>query len=191
MNAERLTTGITRIAMTFMVVGAWSVRAGAADAPVQTWRQTTWQLSLELDAPDLVPQAVLWTIMKHDPVAAFKARIRESRTVFQRQLDQATESSLKKALRRSQMAMTWDLAFRDVTGRDMHLLAAVSGAPEIKSASDPTGKVWLVTKAVEINGKPACWCMPATLALGTERQAQFSAENVVFLEPLYQEAMRP
>jgi len=177
--------------MTIVVVVAWSALSRAADDPVQAWRQTTWQLGLALDAPDLVPQAVLWTILGRDPVTAFKSRIRESRTVFQRQLDQATESALKSGLRRYQIAVTWDLVFRDVTGRDMHLLAAIPGTSQIQSASEPTGKVWIVTKAVEINGKPACWCVPAGLVVGTELQVQFSAANIVFLEPLYQEAMQP
>ena len=152
---------------------------------------STWNLTLELDTPNLHPPVVQYAILAKDPVPGFKARVARQRTFQHRQLKlHAGDQVRMQAIRTAGMTVNWDLGFRDVTGHDMHLLKSTPFPSGGMRANSPDGKRWVVTKTVRIGGKPTCWCMPFEAKKGKEVLVTLSESNAFDLEGTFQSAMQ-
>src|SRR5208337_5268076 len=111
--------------------------------------------------------------------AAFVAQVKRSKSFSRQQLDKAENDARKEQLRAIQMKVTWDLGFRKVTGDGLYLLTKLPGnfSATGLSSNGPGGKKWIVTKTVDIKGKPACWCIPIEVKTGKSINITFSKSN--------------
>jgi len=162
----------------------------AARVPV-TVNASRWRLTLELDTPNLEPPVVQYAIFDKDPVPDFKARVARQPNFHQRQLElHAGDLRRTQAIRTAGMTVNWNLGFRDVTGHDMYLLKSTQfGGPSITSNA-PGGKKWVVTKTVQIDGKPSCWCIPVEVKKGKQVAVTLGESNTFDLQGTFQSAMK-
>lgn len=85
--------------------------------------QNPWSIYLDLDTPNLVPPAVQFALIDKDPVPAFIAKVKKMRGNYL-----SSQSAIKnnekqqELIRAIQMAVTWDIGFREVTGDRLSLL---------------------------------------------------------------------
>ncbi len=160
---------------------------------IKRWQRETWQMGVDLDKPDMEPQAVQWAIFDKDPVPAFMAQIKQSKNFNRQQLSQAGDEAGKEQLRTIQMAVAWDQGFKEVSGAELYLLARRSShdfsATTTLSSNSPGGKKWIVTKTVRINGKPVCWCIPVEVKTGERIDVTFDKKNMFDLRTVYDNAM--
>jgi len=153
------------------------------------FKASTRRVTLELDTPNLDPPVVQYAILDKDPVPGFKARGPRQRTFYQRQLElRAGDLRLKQAMLRYVTA-NWNLGFRAVTGADLHLLVSSQFRSHSIGPNPPDGKIWVVTKTVQIDGKPTCWCIPVEVKKGKEVAVTLSESNTFDLEGTFQSAM--
>jgi hypothetical protein len=158
------------------------------DEAVQRWKSSTWRITLNLDAPNLVPPVVQFAIFDEDPVPGFRARLKKMQTYLQEQLLRTENKAKKELARSSLMSVNWDLGFKRVTGDKLYLLKS---APFTSMTSNsPAGKKWIVTKTVRIKGKPVCWCMTAEVKMGEQTEVIFTEDNVFGLEDVLDTVMR-
>ena len=144
---------------------------------------STWRMTLGLDTPSREPPAVQYALLDKDPVPGFKARVARQRTFRQRQLEQhAGDLSQMQAIRTAGMTVSWDQGFRDVTGADLYLLVSgrLRGGNIMSNA--PDGAKWVVTKTVQMGGKPTCWCIPVQVKKGKEVAVTLGESNKFDLE---------
>jgi hypothetical protein len=161
----------------------------AQDKDLERWKRSTWQMTLKLDTPNLVPPAVQWTLLDKDPVPGFGARVKKMQG-YKKQLERVDDEARKELFRSSQMTVCWDLGFKEVTGDQVNLLISAPGVYEGVSSNAPSGKKWFVTKIVRIKGKPVCWCIPVTVETGKETQVTLTENNMFDLESAFDKAMR-
>jgi beta-lactamase regulating signal transducer with metallopeptidase domain/protocatechuate 3,4-dioxygenase beta subunit len=151
---------------------------------------STWRITLELDAPNLEPPVAQYAILDKDPVPGFRDRVARQRTFHQRQLElHAGDPVRMQTIRTAGMTVNWDLGFRDVTGADLHLLASSQFGGHSAMSNAPEGKKWIVTKTVQIGGRPTCWCIPVEVKKGQEVAVTLSESNTFDLEGTFQSAM--
>lgn len=74
------------------------------------------------------------------------------------------------------MAAAWATVFRKVTGDQLDQLP--SGGSLFCSSNRSDGKKWIVTKVVQIKGKPVCWCVPVEVKTGKEINVTLTEDNV-------------
>lgn len=160
------------------------------DEDIQRWKRETWHIMLNLDTPNLVPPAVQWAVLDEDPVPAFRARIKEMRTHYRKRLERAEDEVKKELVRSSQMTATWDLGFKKVTGDQLYLLTSAPSVSHSFSSNEPDGKKWIVTKIVQIKGKPLCWCILVEVKTGKGIEVTLSEDNMFDLEAVFQNMMR-
>ncbi|MCL4852766.1 MAG: M56 family metallopeptidase [Bryobacteraceae bacterium] len=111
---------------------------------IEQWRKRTWQLGIELDRPDLKPQAVQFAVFEKDPVPGFFAEVKSMRKHDREQLDKAASEARKKQLLDILMTVSWDSGFREVTGDELYLLTRANTV----SSNSAGGKLWVVSKTV-------------------------------------------
>jgi len=151
---------------------------------------STWRMTLELDAPNLEPPAVQYAILDKNPVPGFKARVARQRSFQQRQLElHAGDLHRMQAIRTAGRTVNWDVGFRDVTGADLHLLVSSPFRTTSMMSNAPGGKKWVVTKTVQIGGKPTCWCIPVEVKKGKKVAVTLSESNTFDLERAFQSAI--
>ena len=173
----------------FTVIGvAWNCRVSAQD-DADHWRQSTWQIALDLDSPNLVPAAVQWTVLDNDPLADFSDRVRASRNHYHAQLSEASDDTRKNLIRSSQVRVNWDLGFRQVTGDKVYLLTSAPGVAHVVSSNAPAGKKWIVSKIVHLNGAPACWCIPVDVETGKKVHVTLDEKNMFDLTAAFDNAI--
>jgi hypothetical protein len=63
------------------------------------------------------------------------------------------------------------------------------GSPAI-SSNEPEGKKWLVTKVVEVKGKPVCWSVPVEVKTGEMVRAALTEDNELDLGAAFASAVR-
>ena len=161
----------------------------AQDKDLERWKRSTWQMTLKLDTPNLVPPAVQWTLLDKDPVPGFGARVKKMQG-HKEQLERMDDKARKGLFRSSQMTVCWDLGFKEVTGDLINLLISAPHVFQGVSSNAPGGKKWIVTKIVQIKGKPVCWCLPVTVETGKETQITLTESNKLDLESAFDKAMR-
>ena len=86
------------------------------------------------------------------------------------------------------MAAAWATVFRKVTGD--HLDQLPSGGSLFCSSNGSDGKKWIVTKVVQIKGKPVCWCIPVEVKTGKEISVTLTEDNVFDLGSVFDSALR-
>ncbi|MCI0492015.1 MAG: hypothetical protein L0Z07_03660 [Planctomycetes bacterium] len=109
---------------------------------------------------------------------------------LQKRLERANDEAAREQIRSSQMTVNWDLGFKEVTGYEVNLLTSVPGVSTIISSNGPDGKKWIVTKIVQIKGKPVCWCIPAEVKTGNQIEVTLTEKTVFGLEAVHDETMR-
>ena len=90
--------------------------------------------------------------------------------------------------RRIQASVSWNLGcFKAITGDRVHLLTGSStiGGDRLK------GKRWIVTKTVQLSGKPVCWCLPVEVNPNVEAELTLNVKNAFDLRATYDKAMQP
>ncbi len=157
-----------------------------------TQNRSTWRLSIALDAPDLEPPVVQYALFDKDPVAGYIARLKDVRANYQSRLERAASKADKDMIQTSQMTVLWDLGFRDVSGADVHLLKSSSlDAPGTMIGSNgPDGKKWIVSKTVQSDGKPTCWCVPVYVKKGRQTEAALTEANAFDLQSTFDKALQ-
>ncbi len=138
-----------------------------------------WQLRIDMDVPSLAPQAVLYAIFDKDPVAAFTAHVKKTESYRRQQLEKADNDARREQLRDIDMSGSWDIGFKEVSGDRVGLLTKRPGARSggTSSSNTPAGKRWIVTKTVQIDGKPVCWCIPVEVKRGELTTVTLSENN--------------
>lgn len=156
----------------------------------------SWGLHPTLDMPELVPPAVLFSIQDEDPRPKYRnalAKLNEAREEGRLgHLPGVPPGTIKQWTLRS----AWDSIFHDIPGDRVALLSqtpvpspasgeerALSHVVLIKS-SDPPGKKWLVTRAIDHRGKAMCWCIPVDVERGNRAEVVLNAENITALDTL-------
>jgi len=167
----------------------WASSVSAQDKDIENWKRSTWQITMKLDTPNLVPPAVQFTVLDKDPVPGFGARVKGLQGYYKKQLERVEDQAKRELIRSSQMEVGWDKGFKDVTGDEVHLLISAPGVFEGLSSNNPDGKKWLATKIVHIKGKPVCWCIPVTVKTGKETQVTLTENNMLDLESAFDKAL--
>ena len=155
---------------------------------MENHKDTNWEISLDLQAPQLVPPAVQWTFLDEDPVPAFKARIREMRASDRERPGQAKNEAGREEERQFVMLKQWDRGFKEIPGNETFLLTA--GTSGSVSSNGPDGKKWIVTRVGQIKGQPVCWCLPVELKKGIEIKAALTEENAFDLGAAFDSALQ-
>lgn len=177
----------------------WADAVCAQDEAIEGWKRSTWQMTLSLDMPSLVPSAVQWAVLDEDPIPGLRARLIEARDRYQKRVQPTDDEARRKRIRSAQMAVSWDLGFRAVTGDHMYLLTSLPPDPNKQrfagffhslSSNGPDGKKWVVTKSVRIKGEPVCWCIPVEVKTGESVQVSLTEKNMFDLETVFDETMR-
>ena len=184
---------IRRTFMVFTLVLAaiaWGAGAAAQHGDIEHWKRSTWRMTLNLDTPNLVPPAVQWAVLDKDPVPGFKARVKKMQGYHRKQLESAVGEAGKELVRSSQMTVCWDLGFKEVTGDKVYLLTSAPGVSHSLSSNAPDGNKWVVTKIVQIKGKPVCWCIPVEVKRGEEIEVTLTEDEVFDLEAVFDKTMR-
>jgi hypothetical protein len=153
----------------------------------------TWQLELHLDMPKLDPQAVQYAIFDEDPASEYKAQIKRMQKPNRQQLENADTQLWKEQVRNVQMKVDWDNGFKNVTGENITLLTNRPGARSsgiVVSSNGPSGKKWVVTKTVDIDGRPYCWSIPVEVKIGKHVFVKLGENNTFDLQSPYDTAMK-
>jgi type II secretory pathway component GspD/PulD (secretin) len=58
------------------------------------------------------------------------------------------------------------------------------------SSNGAGGKKWIVTKTVNVKGKPVCWCIPVDVKTGATIDVTFGKRNTFDLKSVYDKAMQ-
>jgi len=149
-----------------------------------------WHMNMNLKTRHLVPPAVQWTVFDKNPVPGFRDRVRRMKAFYTEQLEQAEDANEKEIVRSSMMTVSWDLGFEEVTGDKLYLLTKARGVSHSYGSNAPDGKKWIVTKIVQIKGKPVCWCIPVTVETGKRIPIMLTDDNMFDLESAFDNAMR-
>ena len=67
--------------------------------------------------------------------------------------------------------------------------SGANGSNAPLSANVTSGKKWVVTKTVDIKGKPVCWCIPVEVKSEKEINVTFDKSNTFDLQAAYDKAM--
>ncbi len=140
----------------------------------------TWVIQLNLRIPGSAPFEVPFAIFDEDPLPGFKASVKKAG----RLLHEAVEGDAPRAA----MTGAWATVFRKVTGDLLDQLP--SGGSLFRSSNDSDGKKWIVTKVVQIKGKPVCWCVPVEVKAGQEIKVTLTEQNAVDLGSVIDSALR-
>jgi hypothetical protein len=147
---------------------------------------TTWQIVFHLDFPGLQPEAVQYAILDKDPVPGYTAQVKLVRQAFRQQIEQADTKSWKEKARIAQMRHSWDSGFKDVNGANLYLL---TNKGTVLAANSGAGKKWIVSRTVDVEGRPVCWCIPVELKIGEKIDISFDKSNTFDLQTPYDKAM--
>ena len=148
-----------------------------------------WCVQLALDCPRLVPPAVQLAIVDKDPVPGLEARMTHLRPFHEKQLRHVTSAERKRQLRSVFLTATWNKGFGDVSGDRIGLLTSVPGVTHSSVSNSPEGRRWVVTKAVDIEGCPVCWCIPVEPRHGKTVKVALQESNAFDLKAVYETAM--
>ena len=158
--------------------------ASAADAT------QNWVLQISLDDADLVPPAVQWALLDHDPAPEYRNRIAKSRAYNTKRLRETKSESQMRIERSAHISVAWNRAFRSVTGDQVHLLTSAPGVTQSLSSDADDGPRWIVTKTLSVHGEPVCWCIPIETQAGAVLTVKLTAKNRFDLLGVYESAMR-
>jgi hypothetical protein len=145
---------------------------------IEDYVAKTWRIQLMLRFPGSAPFEVTYAIFDEDPTPDFKASVKKW---------QKSASAEKRGgegdERQAAMASSWDGVFKKIPGN--HVFQLKSSASPSFASNAPDGKKWIVTKIVEIKGKPVCWCLPVEVKTGEAIKATLTEENVFDLKSIF------
>lgn len=153
--------------------------ASSENKEKEEWLRKTWVIQLYLRVPGSAPFEVPFAIFDEDPVPGFKASVKKGGRLFKEAVGDE---------RRMAMAAAWSMVFRKVTGDLLYQLP--SGGSLGCSSNGSDGKKWIVTKVVQIKGKPVCWCIPVGVKTGKEISVTLTEDNVFDLGSVLDGALR-
>ena len=153
---------------------------------IMKWQATTWQIEFHLNMPGLEPEAVQYAVLDKDPVPAYISQVKMLRQAYQQQIDQVDAKPWKDTMRLAQMRTSWDSGFKDITGANLNLLTKKG---TVLSSEGPAGKKWIVTRTVDVEGRPVCWCIPVEVKIGEKIDISFDKSNTFDLQTPYDKAM--
>ena len=163
----------------------------AMGAPLSALHKSTWQIAFSVDMPSTSLESVQHSLFDHDPVPAFIAQVKRSRSHVRERLDKAHTDVDKEQVNTVQMEVAWDLGFKEVTGDKVYLVKnALNSGSQMMSNGPAMGKKWIVSKIAHADGKPICWCIPVDVKTGELTDVCFSEKNAFDLRKAYDEAMR-
>jgi beta-lactamase regulating signal transducer with metallopeptidase domain len=154
----------------------------------EEYKRTSWLIQLALRVPGAVPPAVPLAIFDRDPVPDFKSRTKDLQTAYREKLGRAENEAAKEEIRKAGMTAGWDGAFKEIPENGLSRLRF--GVSVGISANGPAGKKWIVTKVVEIKGKPVCWCLPVEVKAGEPIKVSLSEDNMFDLGSAFDGALR-
>ena len=154
--------------------------ASSGNKKKEEWLRTTWMIQLNLRVPGTAPFEVPFAIFDEDPVPGFKASVKKAGPLV--------NGAVGGEERPVAMAAAWAMVFRKVTGDQLDQLP--SGGSIFCSSNRPDGKKWIVTKVVQIEGKPVCWCIPVAVKTGKEINVTLTRDNVFDLGSVFDGALR-
>jgi hypothetical protein len=128
-------------------------------------------------------------IVDKDPVPGLEARMTRLRPFQEEQLRQVMNAERKRQLRSAFMTATWNKGFGDVSGDRIELLTSVPGVTHSSVSNSPEGRKWVVTKAVDIEGRPVCWCLRVEPRHGKTVKVTLQEGNAFDLDAAYETAM--
>ena len=161
-----------------------NTRPGPEGLPKQCWC-----VQFQLKCPRLVPPAVQLAITDSNPLPALKGRMKRLRLFHQRQLAQARNAKHRTQLRSIFMAAAWNAGFKNISGDDLWLLTSTPGVTHSSMSNLPGRRKWVLTKSVDVNGKPLCWCMPVEVRRGRIVRVTLRKGNTFDLLRTYRTAM--
>jgi hypothetical protein len=162
--------------------------AAATEAKrIEEWRRKTWRIRLNLRVPGAAPFEVPYAIFDEDPVPGFKAAAQKWQTKDRKgvRLDNEAVSGEE---RQAAMASIWDRVFRKIPGDRLYQLKSSRSATI--ASNGPAGKKWVVTKVVQVQGKPVCWRVPVEVKTGEEARVTLLADNVFDLASVLDSTLR-
>lgn len=174
----------------FLAGISWGCTSTIQEEDLEHWKRSTWQMKMNLETRNLKPPALQWTVFDKDPVPVFHARLEKMKGYYLKRLEGAEDDADKELNRSTQMTVSWDLGFEEVTGDKVYLLTRAHKVSHSFSSNAPDGKKWIVTKTVQIKGKPVCWCIPVTVETGTEIHIAFTNDNMFELKSEFNKVMR-
>lgn len=146
-------------------------------------------LGIDLDVPDLEPKVMQYAFFDEDPIPALTTQLKQVQLYYRRDLNKAANEKEKEQARNSQMSVSWDFGFRNITADKLRLLTdSDRSAPTVLPF--PPGKKWIVTKTVYLDGKPICWCIPIDAKNGNETVITLNENNAFDLRTVYDKAMQ-
>jgi beta-lactamase regulating signal transducer with metallopeptidase domain len=155
------------------------------DKKIEDFSRKTWRIRLNLRVPGSAPFEVPYAIFDEEPVPGFKASVKKWHT--NRKADRPGHEALKGDERQAAITANWDVVFKKIPGNRLYQLKS-SGSPVLTS-NEPEGKKWIVTKVVEIKGKPACWCLPVEVKTGEMIKVTLAEDNVFDLGSVFDSAL--
>ena len=163
----------------FILAGiSWGCTSTIQEEDLEHWKRSSWQMTMNLETRNLKPPAVQWTVFDKDPVPGFHARLEKMKGYNIERLEGAEDDADKELMRSSTMRVHWNQGFEEVTGDKVYLLIRAPRSSQSFSSNAPDGKKWIVTKTVQIKGKPVCWCIPVTVETGKEIHITFTNDNM-------------
>lgn len=149
----------------------------------RAWPRDVWRLRLRLSMPSLEPPAVQYGVFSEDPRKTFSSDLKRVEPVYQQKLTETEDPGQRSALRRIQLGAVWSHLFRALRGDQVYLLVSPCSDTALVS-NDPAGPKWLVTKPVQIGGRPCCWSVPFGAAPGQEIEITLAEDSLLDLEAL-------
>ena len=77
----------------------WASSVSAQDKDIENWKRSTWQITMILDTPNLVPPAVQFTVLDKDPVPGFGARVKGLQGYYKKQLERVEDKAKRELIR--------------------------------------------------------------------------------------------
>lgn len=161
----------------------------AQDKEAKQDMQQNWGIAITLDTPNLIPPAVQWAIFDSDPLPGFENRIRSMRDYMEKRLQSIDDPAMEKKERDVLKKVSWDKGFQRITGDLVNLLTTAPNTSYGMSSNAPAGKKWIVSKIVQINGEPICWCLPIEVKPGPYMKVTLSEENAFDLAGAFAAAL--
>lgn len=147
------------------------------------WPRDAWRLRLRLSVPALDLPVVQYGVFSEDPRARFSSDLKRVEQVYQQKLAEIGNPEKRQVLRRIQLAGVWSHLFRALRGDEVHLLVPPCSDTALMSNA-AAGAKWLVTKPVQINGRPFCWSVPFEPVPGEEVEVTLAENNLLALDAL-------
>ena len=130
-----------------------------------------------------------YALLDHDPVPTFIKSVERTAPTYRRLLAKAEDDADKEQTRGVQASVSWNLGcFKSITGDRVYLLP---GSSTITVGDRLKGKRWIVTKTVQLDGKPVCWCLPVEVNPDVEAELTLATKNAFDLRGAYDKAMQP